>query len=192
MKKYAGQLTCLRGAKQRTDANPCLLTAETYAKLSGAAGKAAGAASKLRESYACARATFFVPGAPLELNLPFDVLDALPLPALPSNEKEAPVPPTAFADAQKQVTDMLQHSLQAFVAAHSRNAGRNRGLFAIFVGLILCAVGLAPILLSFYRDGRFLAFAALPCLWIGVGTLVAGLHGVRSSRRSRLPATDPV
>ena len=34
--------------------------------------------------------------------------------------------------------------------------------------------------MSFYRDGRFVAFAALPVLWFGVSTLVAGLHGVRT------------
>ncbi|KZV81331.1 hypothetical protein EXIGLDRAFT_779856 [Exidia glandulosa HHB12029] len=133
---------------------------------------------ELRESYACARATFLVQGAPLELNLSADTLDVLPETPIPADDKEAPVQPAEFAAARQQVTDMLQHSLHAFVGAHSRNAGRNRGLFAIVVGLIVCAVGLAPILLSFYRHGRFVAFAALPCLWLGVGTLVAGLHGV--------------
>ncbi|EJD44072.1 hypothetical protein AURDEDRAFT_185128 [Auricularia subglabra TFB-10046 SS5] len=150
---------------------------ETYAQLVDGEDKHGQLARELRESYACARATFLIPHSPLELNLSADVLDTLPLPPLEA-ENEPPVTPATFALAKRQVTDMLQHSLHAFVAAHSRNAGRRRGIFAIVVGLLTCAIGLVPILLSFFGKSRWLSFAALPCLWLGVGTLVAGLHGV--------------
>ena len=75
---------------------------------------------------------------------------------------------------------MLTESLHNFVRSKSTNAGRNRGLFAIFVGLVVMVIGLAPILSSVLQSrSRWLRVAALPCFWFGGTTLICGLHGVR-------------
>jgi len=150
---------------------------------------------ELRVSYACARATFLVRDAPMELNLPSTTFNSVPTPPMPSATDEDPVHPRELARAKTQVTDMLRASLNDFLRSHSANAGRQRGLFALFAGLVFCAIGLAPILLAFKAGyGRFLAFAAVPCVWLGATTIIAGLHGVSvcptaSPSQSLTPAT---
>lgn len=91
---------------------------------------------ELRESYACAYATFLVPNAPMQLNLTADAVSSVPAPSLPSALHDEPPAPLVFASVKRQVMDMLQASLNNFVCDHCRNGGRRRGLFAIIVRLI--------------------------------------------------------
>ena len=128
----------------------------------------------LAYSYMRAKETFFTKSASLELNI-----NAETLAALSTAEPTAHPPPSSFADIRNQVEGMLTESLHNFVRSRSANAGRNRGLFAIFVGLCVMCIGLAPILSSMLQSkSRWLRIAALPCFWFGATTLICGLHGV--------------
>ena len=129
----------------------------------------------LAYSYMRAKESFFTKSATLELNLNADTLAALS-----STDPLAHPPPSSFADVRHQVEGMLTESLHNFVRTKSANAGRNRGLFAIFVGLVVMCIGLAPILSSVLQSkSKWLRIAALPCFWFGATTLICGLHGVR-------------
>ena len=146
----------------------------------------------LRESYASATATFFARGAPMELNLPATTLKLLPAPPLPSADHEWPVHPRELAHAKTQATNMLKASLGDFVRSSSGNSGRDRGIFALFAGLVFCAIGLAPILLSFLSHrNRWLVFGGWPCIWLGITTIIAGLHGVRANMLHDRRFADP-
>ncbi|KAF8509545.1 hypothetical protein JB92DRAFT_498195 [Gautieria morchelliformis] len=130
--------------------------------------------SSLAYSYRRAKETFFTKSATLELNLNADTLVALSAAA-----PRAHPPPSSFADVRHQIESMLTESLQTFVRSRSANAGRNRVLFAIFIGLVMMVIGLAPILSSVLQSkSRWLRVAALPCFWFGATTVICGLHGV--------------
>ncbi|KAH7107804.1 hypothetical protein BKA62DRAFT_684496 [Auriculariales sp. MPI-PUGE-AT-0066] len=137
---------------------------------------------ELRQSYACAHATFLAANAPMQLNLTSDAVSVAPLPPLPSALHDEPPSPETLAPIKQQVIVMLQSSLSAFVVDHCRNGGRRRGLFAIVVGLLICLLAILPVAQSFERSPRgthrYLSFAAFPCLWFGITTLIAGFHGV--------------
>ena len=73
--------------------------------------------------------------------------------------------------------------LSRFIVQHGGNAGRQRGLFAVTLGIIVIGVGLVPIILNSLTEGhtwhqRLTRLSSIPALWFGFATLIAGFHGV--------------
>ncbi|KAG8870019.1 hypothetical protein FRB98_001940, partial [Tulasnella sp. 332] len=130
---------------------------------------------ELTLSFSRARATFFDRDSHLELNLPFQEVEAL----LNNSKQYAHPPPSVLADVERQVESMLRESLMKFISSSCGNSGRRRGLFAIAVGALVIAIGLIPVILSVYHHTpRAIRLAGLPAFWFGFMTAIAGFHGV--------------
>lgn len=105
----------------------------------------------LSESYKVAVDTFFSARSPLEINLDSQIRRALDAriddvarssALTPSNEDY--LPPSAFEDAYNVAFESLGLSFKAFLVQAARNADRNRGWFAIFLGATTVLLGLIP------------------------------------------------
>lgn len=74
---------------------------------------------------------------------------------------------------------MLRESLLRFVAARTKNAGRQRVLCALIGGIGTGLLALAPILASILGGKpRALRLAALPLLWLGATIFFSSIHGI--------------
>ncbi|GAA5919579.1 hypothetical protein JCM1841_001024 [Sporobolomyces salmonicolor] len=138
----------------------------------------------LGTSFRTAVDTFFAPRSPLELNVASDVrrqIDAQiaavaqPSAAAPSNE--AFLPPSAFSKCHYEASESLAVSFKAFLKNQARNADRNRGFFAIFLGVFTYLLGLIPTIACTRLDAsRGWRALGLPLWWFGVVVLVGGLR----------------
>jgi len=105
----------------------------------------------LGASFRTAVDTFFAAQSPLELNVPSDlrrqidsqIKDASSATAATPNN-EAFLPPAAFDKCHHEASESLAVSFKAFIKQVSRNADRNRGWFAIFLGGLTYLLGLIP------------------------------------------------
>ncbi|PVF92124.1 hypothetical protein CPB86DRAFT_238802 [Serendipita vermifera] len=156
--------------------------------------------SALAMSYARAKKTFFTPGSPWELNLPQKTLHQLLHPSKPHQGPPQHPHPSAFAAVKFEVDTYLNDSLTRFITQNGGNAGRNRAICAILIGLSIIVAGLSPIILTSLRstatlphyhphsavpayythtwNQRLTRLAAIPGLWFGFMTMICGLHGV--------------
>ncbi|TFK52547.1 hypothetical protein OE88DRAFT_1417490 [Heliocybe sulcata] len=147
--------------------------------------------------YQRAKQTFLTPGAPYELNVASDVLAPFhTYPASPTSPRGfgcfSPNPsqqssytfshpdPAIFADLDVITTTALRASLDRFVLAAYSNVGTNRGLCGLVGGCAIATAGSLPIWVASFVEGwvRWLRFAALPGLWLGLTIVVASLHGL--------------
>lgn len=105
----------------------------------------------LGASFRTAVDTFFAAQSPLELNVPSDLRRQIDsqikeasqaTAAIPNNE--AFLPPSAFDKCHHEASESLAVSFKAFIKQVSRNADRNRGWFAIFLGGLTYLLGLIP------------------------------------------------
>lgn len=105
----------------------------------------------LSASYKVAVETFFSARSPLELNIPSDMrrqLDALiddvARQSVLTPSSEDFLPPSAFEPSFNIASESLALSFKAFLQQSARNADRNRGWFAIFLGALTYLLGLVP------------------------------------------------
>ncbi|GAA5838925.1 hypothetical protein JCM11251_003738 [Rhodosporidiobolus azoricus] len=138
----------------------------------------------LNQAYNTAVDTFFSTSSPLEVNVPSDIrreLDghirnvAQPTAAAPSNESF--LPPSAFDRVHHETSESLAVSFKAFRKQIVRNADRNRGYFAIFLGLLTWALGLIPTIVCTVLD-KHRGYRAIGIFfwWFGI-TVAAGGWG---------------
>ncbi|GAA6002397.1 hypothetical protein JCM10207_001099 [Rhodosporidiobolus poonsookiae] len=136
----------------------------------------------LGTSFKTAVDTFFSTSSPLEVNVPSDVrreVDgrirevALPTAAAPSNESF--LPPSAFDKVQHETSESLAISFKAFRKQIVRNADRNRGYFAIFLGLLTWALGLIPTIVCTVLD-KHRGYRAIGIFfwWFGITVAMGG------------------
>ncbi|GAA5978182.1 hypothetical protein JCM11641_001127 [Rhodosporidiobolus odoratus] len=136
----------------------------------------------LGHSFKTAVDTFFSVSSPLEVNVPSDVrreIDghirnvAVPSAAIPSSESF--LPPSAFDKVRHETSESLAVSFKAFRKQIVRNADRNRGWFAIFLGVLTWALGLIPTIVCAVLD-KHRAFRAIgiPLWWFGTVVAVGG------------------
>ncbi|GAA5899391.1 hypothetical protein JCM6882_009106 [Rhodosporidiobolus microsporus] len=126
--------------------------------------------------------TFFSVSSPLEVNVPSDIrreIDgrirdvAQPSVAQPSNE--AFLPPSAFDRVLHETSESLAVSFKAFRKQVVRNADRNRGYFAIFLGLLTWALGLIPTIVCTVLD-KHRGYRAIGIFfwWFGITVAMGG------------------
>lgn len=137
----------------------------------------------LSEAYKMAVDTFFSARSPLELNLPADIRRQLDTrirevahTTAVSPSQENFLPPSDFAAAYHDSSESLATSFKEFLKQAARNADRNRGWFAIFLGALTWALGLIPTIVCAVLDKpRGWRCLGLPLWWFGVVVLVGGL-----------------
>lgn len=105
----------------------------------------------LQASYNIAVDTFFSARSPLEINLDSQIrrtldtrIDDLARDTALSASTENFLPPDAFEPAYSIAYESLGLSFKAFLVQAARNADRNRGWFAIFLGVSTVLLGLIP------------------------------------------------
>jgi hypothetical protein len=105
----------------------------------------------LSASYKVAVDTFFSARSPLELNIPSDMrrqldglIDDVARQSVLTSTSETFLPPSAFEPSFKVASESLALSFKAFLQQSARNADRNRGWFAIFLGAATWVLGLIP------------------------------------------------
>lgn len=105
----------------------------------------------LDASFRTAVDTFFAAQSPLELNVPSDLrrhIDSQIAEAGKASaaapKSETFLPPSAFDKCHHEASESLAISFKAFIKQVSRNADRNRGWFAIFLGALTYLLGLIP------------------------------------------------
>lgn len=126
-------------------------------------------------SFTRAKSTFFSHSSPHELNLASVLISNFLIAA----EGQPHPPPTVFTQIQHDVEHMLRGSLLRFVAARTKNAGRQRIWCALIGGIGTGLLALAPILVSILGDKpRALRLAALPLLWLGATIFLSSIHGI--------------
>ncbi|GAA6042274.1 hypothetical protein JCM8097_000609 [Rhodosporidiobolus ruineniae] len=136
----------------------------------------------LGNSFRTAVDTFFAQSSPLEVNVPSDVRreidgyirNVVPATAAePSNESF--LPPSAFDKVHNVTSESLAISFKAFRKQVVRNADRNRGYFAIFLGLLTWALGLIPTIVCAVLDKHrgWRAFG-IPLWWFGITVAMGG------------------
>ena len=131
--------------------------------------------SQLAMFYARAKQTFFTPASEYELNLSSTLLAPFHQPDMP------PYPdPDMFKAVAEETFQTLQESLRRFVHAQFNNAGNNRVLCGIIVGIFFSLLGaIPPIAVNLARGAsRWTRLSALPGLWIGLTILIASLNGI--------------
>ncbi|KAF8597517.1 hypothetical protein BDV93DRAFT_610379 [Ceratobasidium sp. AG-I] len=126
-------------------------------------------------SFTRAKSTFFSHSSPHELNLASVLISNFLIAA----EGQPHPPPTGFTQIQHDVEYMLRESLLRFVAARTKNAGRQRVLCALIGGVGTGLLALVPILASILGGKpRALRLAALPLLWMGATIFLSSIHGI--------------
>ncbi|KDQ21189.1 hypothetical protein BOTBODRAFT_168516 [Botryobasidium botryosum FD-172 SS1] len=129
---------------------------------------------QLMHSFRRAKQTFFVPGAPLELNLNSNITRDL----LDNTERSCPSP-EMLIPVKEEVDKMLRGSLDRFVLARYSNNGPQRTFCGLLAGVGAILLGFAPVLMSILGgEPRGVRWASLPCFWLGWLTTVASTHGV--------------
>ena len=131
--------------------------------------------SQLAMFYARAKQTFFTPGSEYELNLSSSLLAPFHQPDMP------PYPdPDLFNAVAAEIYQTLEESLRRFVHAQFNNAGNNRVLCGVIVGLFCSLLGFIPPTAVSLAHGasRWARLSALPGLWIGLTILIASLNGI--------------
>ena len=131
--------------------------------------------SQLAMFYARAKQTFFTPGSEYELNLSSSLLAPFHQSGMP------PYPdPDLFKPVSAETYQTLDESLRRFVHAQFNNAGNNRVLCGIVVGIFFSLLGaVTPIAFNMARGAsRWMRLSALPGLWIGLTILIASLNGI--------------
>ncbi|GAA5928641.1 uncharacterized protein JCM15063_003928 [Sporobolomyces koalae] len=138
----------------------------------------------LGASFKTAVDTFFAAQSPLELNVPSDLrrqIDAQ-IKDVTQASAAAPIsetflPPAAFEKCHHESSESLAISFKAFIKQVSRNADRNRGWFAIFLGALTYLLGLIPTIVCTRLDAhRGYRAIGIPLWWFGVVVLVGGLR----------------
>ncbi|GAA5869662.1 hypothetical protein JCM8547_005100 [Rhodosporidiobolus lusitaniae] len=133
----------------------------------------------LGNSFKTAVDTFFSASSPLEVNVPSDVrreIDgriasiAQATAAAPSNE--AFLPPSAFDKVEHEASESLAVSFKAFRKQVVRNADRNRGWFAIFLGVMTWILGLIPTIVCTILD-KHRGYRAIGIFFWWFGPVVA-------------------
>ncbi|KAJ1304898.1 hypothetical protein OPQ81_006032 [Rhizoctonia solani] len=133
------------------------------------------ASRSLALSFTRAKSTFFSHSSPHELNLASILISNFLITA----EGQPHPHPSVFAQIQRDVEHMLQESLLRFVAARTKNAGKQRVWCALIGGIGTGLIALAPILVSILGDKpRILRLAALPILWLGATIFLSSIHGI--------------
>ncbi|GAA6022365.1 hypothetical protein JCM11491_003236 [Sporobolomyces phaffii] len=138
----------------------------------------------LDASFKTAGDTFFAAQSPLELNVPSDLrrqLDAqiaeVKQASAASPRSETFLPPSAFDKCHHEASESLAVSFKAFIKQVSRNADRNRGWFAIFLGALTYLLGLIPTIVCTRLDAhRGFRAIGIPLWWFGIVVLVGGLR----------------
>ncbi|KAG8790026.1 hypothetical protein FRC12_012882 [Ceratobasidium sp. 428] len=126
-------------------------------------------------SFTRAKSTFFSHSSPHELNLASILISNF----LNAAKGQPHPPPTVFSQILREVEYMLRESLVRFVAARTRNAGKQRVWCALIGGVGTSAIALAPLLVSILGDRpRVLRLAALPVLWLGATIFLSSIHGI--------------
>lgn len=148
----------------------------------------------LSELYKVIIGTFFHPDSPLELNVSSDLrrqLDARVqtthatrlLPAeqqadsAPGAGTESFLHPSAFQKIYDEAHESLAGSFKLWLLNQSRNADRNRGYFAIFLGCATYLSGLVPTIVACRLDlNRGYRAIGLFFWWFGTVVAVGGLR----------------
>ncbi|GAA5963078.1 hypothetical protein JCM3765_001760 [Sporobolomyces pararoseus] len=138
----------------------------------------------LGASFKTAVDTFFSAQSPLELNVPSDLrrqIDAqiveVSQASAASPRSETFLPPAAFDKCHHEASESLAVSFKAFIKQVSRNADRNRGWFAIFLGALTYLLGLIPTIVCTRLDAhRGYRAIGIPLWWFGIVVLVGGLR----------------
>ncbi|KDN45506.1 hypothetical protein RSAG8_04830, partial [Rhizoctonia solani AG-8 WAC10335] len=126
-------------------------------------------------SFTRAKSTFFSHSSPHELNLASILVSNFLIAA----EGQPHPHPSVFGQIQRDVEHMLQESLLRFVAARTKNAGKQRVWCALIGGIGTGLIALAPILVSVLgHKPRVLRLAALPILWLGATIFLSSIHGI--------------
>ncbi|KAI5476534.1 hypothetical protein MNV49_007544 [Pseudohyphozyma bogoriensis] len=135
----------------------------------------------LENEYKTCLSTFFDPESPLELNIPTDMRRALEssvaeLKSLPADSKqERFLSPSAFDKIRFDSNELLAATFKQFVLNQSRNADRNRAIFAQFLGLTTWALGLVPTIVCTQLDkSRAWRVLGLFFWWFGIVVFVGG------------------
>ncbi|KAH9808694.1 hypothetical protein DFH28DRAFT_1087251 [Melampsora americana] len=107
----------------------------------------------------------------LELNLPADVKDQI------KRESAMNGHPSIFDSAEKEVMNMLEESMKRWLVISSGNADRLRVWFAIALGIVCVLTAITgSFLLNYYTRSHSLRLVTTPLFWLGVITLICGLH----------------
>ncbi|CAE7084219.1 unnamed protein product [Rhizoctonia solani] len=133
------------------------------------------ASRSLALSFTRAKSTFFSHSSPHELNLASIHISNFLIAA----EGQPHPHPSVFDQIQRDVEHMLQESLIRFVAARTKNAGKQRVWCALIGGIGTGLLALIPILVSILNHKpRTLRLAALPILWLGATIFLSSIHGI--------------
>ncbi|KAL5631169.1 hypothetical protein ACGC1H_006865 [Rhizoctonia solani] len=126
-------------------------------------------------SFTRAKLTFFSHSSPHELNLASIFISNFLIAA----EGQPHPHPSVFSQIQRDVEHMLQESLLRFVAARTKNAGKQRVWCALIGGIGTGLIALAPVLVSILgHKSRVLRLIALPILWLGATIFLSSIHGI--------------
>ncbi|BGP39931.1 hypothetical protein JCM10450v2_003910 [Rhodotorula kratochvilovae] len=136
----------------------------------------------LGKSFRTAIDTFFAATSPLELNVPSDLrrdIDAriqdVAQPSAAAPASETFLPPDAFDRVHEHTYELLAMSFRQFRKQVVRNADRNRGWFAMFLGILTWALGLIPTIVCCVLDkSRGWRAFGLPLWWFGTVVAVGG------------------
>ncbi|KAM0745942.1 hypothetical protein T439DRAFT_330136 [Meredithblackwellia eburnea MCA 4105] len=133
----------------------------------------------LLELYHIALDSFFQADSPLEVNVPGDLRRSIDqqVAALPTLKTEPFLPPSAFEKVYATTHDSLETSFQKFLIFNVRNAERNRGRFAKFVGGMTFLLGFIPTIVCAVLDkNRAWRALGIPIWWFGTVVFMGGVH----------------
>ncbi|GAA5981759.1 hypothetical protein JCM10908_004597 [Rhodotorula pacifica] len=129
----------------------------------------------LSKSFRTAIDTFFSESSPLELNVPSDVRREIDERIRSVQEPEPFLPPSAFDKVHHEASESLAVSFKAFRKQVVRNADRNRGWFAMFLGITTWALGLIPtIVCAVLNKNRGWRALGIPLWWFGPVVALGG------------------
>ena len=136
----------------------------------------------LSKSFNTAVDTFFSEASPLELNVPSDVRREIDERIRSVSAQAEPfLPPSAFDRVNHEASESLAISFKAFRKQVVRNADRNRGWFAMFLGITTWALGLIPtIVCAVLNKNRGWRALGIPLWWFGPVVALGGWGKVRS------------
>lgn len=139
----------------------------------------------LSKSFKTAVDTFFSEASPLELNVPSDVRREIDERIRSVSAQAEPfLPPSAFDKVNHEASESLAISFKAFRKQVVRNADRNRGWFAMFLGITTWALGLIPtIVCAVLNKSRGWRALGIPLWWFGPVVALGGWGKVRSTFR---------
>lgn len=134
----------------------------------------------LSKSFRTAVDTFFSETSPLELNVRSDVRREIDNRIRSVSDPEPFLPPAAFDRVYHEASESLAVSFKAFRKQVVRNADRNRGYFAMFLGITTWALGLIPtIVCAVLNKSRGWRALGIPLWWFGPVVALGGWGKVR-------------